>query len=110
MMNSKYQDCFYFIFRILIGVLFLQHGLQKLFGLFGNTPVTLFSLFGLAGVIEFLGGLLIFLGLFTKIAALISGIEMIVAYFYVHFPQGLVPITNKGELALLFLSTPNQIF
>ncbi len=104
MTNSKYQDYLYFIFRILVGALFLQHGLQKLFGFFGMQPVALFSLFGLAGVIEFLGGILIIFGLFTRVAALISGLLMIVAYFYVHFPGGFYPILNQGELALLYFA------
>jgi putative oxidoreductase len=95
---GKYKEYLYFIFRILVGGLFLLHGMQKLFS--GNFE--LISLIGLAGIIEFLGGILIVLGLFTKSAALISGIEMLIAYFYAHFPQGFNPLTNQGELALLF--------
>ena len=59
---------------------------------------------GLAGVIEFFGGIAIAFGLFTRLVALFAGIEMLYAYFTVHAPHGLMPIVNKGELALLYLS------
>lgn len=95
---------FYFAFRVLIGFLFFQHGAQKLFGLFGGKSVALFSLIGLAGVIEFFGGIAIALGLFTRLIALFTGIEMVFAYFMVHVSNGVMPIVNKGELALLYLS------
>ena len=64
----------------------------------------LFSLFGLAGLIEFLGGIAIALGLFTRLAAFISAIEMLVAYFMVHASKGLIPLVNQGELALLYFA------
>lgn len=103
---NKTSDYFYFIFRIFISLLFMQHGAQKLFGLFSdNEPVILFSLMGLAGIIEFFGGLLIFLGFFTRPIALISGLEMVIAYFMAHFPNGLAPIANGGELSLLFFAS-----
>ena len=99
-------DYFYGVFRILVGLLFVQHGIQKLFGMFGfPQPAPLFSLFGLAGIIEFFGGLLSAFGLFTRLAALIAALEMLVAYFMVHVPQGLIPIMNQGELALLFFAS-----
>jgi len=102
------KDYFYFVFRIFVGLLFLQHGLQKLFGAFGGVggqPVELLSLFGAAGLIEFLGGIAITLGLFTRLAAFIAGTEMIVAYFMVHVPNGLIPLVNQGELALLYFAS-----
>ena len=103
------KDYFYFVFRVFIGLLFLQHGLQKLFGAFGGVagngqPVELFSLFGLAGLIEFVAGIAIAVGLFTRLAAFISAIEMLVAYFMVHAPNGLIPLVNQGELALLYFA------
>ena len=108
MMIGKYLEgkgeYFYFAFRVLIGFLFFQHGGQKLFGLFGGKAVALFSLMGLAGVIEFFGGIAIAFGFFTRLVALLAGIEMIYAYSMVHAPHGLMPIVNKGELALLYLS------
>lgn len=101
---ENYKVYFYFIFRFLVGLLFFQHGAQKLFGWFGGQQATLLSLFGVAGIIEFIGGLAIALGLFTRLFALISALEMAVAYFMVHFPQGFVPIQNQGELALLYFA------
>lgn len=90
------------LLRIGAGLLFMEHGAQKLFGFFGMHQVHLMSLMGAAGIIEFGGGLLLVLGLLTRPAALIMAAEMIAAYFMVHVDQGLAPITNKGELALLY--------
>ena len=96
------------LLRIGAGLLYMQHGAQKLFGMFGGMgpnggTVPLISQMGLAGVLEFFGGLLIVLGLVTRPVALLLACEMLVAYFQAHFPQGVVPIENKGELALLFM-------
>ena len=99
------KDYFYFVFRVLVGLLFLQHGLQKIFGMFGGVggnTVPLMSLFGAAGLIELIAGAAIALGLFTRLAAFIAGIQMLVAYFMVHSPNGLIPLVNQGELALLY--------
>jgi len=102
------KDYFYFVFRVLVGLLFLQHGLQKLFGMFGGlggNSAELFSLMGLAGTIELLGGLGIALGIFARLAAFIAVIELLIAYFMAHVPNGLIPIVNGGELALLYVSS-----
>lgn len=107
-MPNKFQEYFYFAFRVLVGLFFLQHGGQKLFGWFGGlggNPVELVSLMGLAGIIEFFGGLAILLGIFTRLAALISAAEMIVALFMAHFQQGYVLIKNGGEPAALFFAS-----
>jgi len=104
-MKFKNNDYFYAVFRIVVGLMFATHGAQKLLGWFGGInggSVPLFSLFGVAGVIEFVGGLFIALGLFTRIAAVVASLEMIVAYFRVHIPNGLVPLLNAGEPAVLF--------
>lgn len=90
------------VLRIGAGLLFMQHGAQKLFGMFGGNQVELISQMGLAGVLEFFGGLLIVLGLFTRPTAVILVIEMLWAYFQAHMPQGGAPIENGGELALLY--------
>jgi putative oxidoreductase len=96
------------ILRIGAGLLFMQHGLQKLFGLFGGfggTPgatAPLVSLMGLAGVLELGGGLLLVLGLFVRPVALILAAEMVVAFIQAHLPQGGMPVQNGGELALLY--------
>lgn len=100
---SSFLEPAYTLMRIFFGLLFAAHGAQKLFGAFGGSPRPLASLMGLAGIIEFFGGLAIALGLFTGIAALIAAAEMVYAYFDVHFPRGPWPIQNEGELALLYL-------
>ncbi|MGH7662941.1 MAG: DoxX family protein [Gemmatimonadaceae bacterium] len=100
--------------RVVSGWVFLQHGAQKLFGVlggFGGEPggtAELVSLMGLAGVIEFFGGVLILLGLGTRVAAFISSGEMAVAYFMAHASRGFLwTVSNRGEvpaiLAFLFL-------
>jgi putative oxidoreductase len=81
------------------------HGAQKLFGF--PTPMPgggppLMSLFGLGGILEFFGGLMILLGLFTRLVAFILSGEMAVAYFMAHAPAGLWPLLNRGEAAVLF--------
>ena len=97
----------YVLLRIIAGLLLACHGAQKLFGMFGGvgpppgTTVPLFSQMGLAGIIEFVGGLLMAVGLFTSPAAFIASGEMAFAYFLAHFPHGFWPIENKGELAVL---------
>ncbi len=89
--------------RIVTGLMFMQHGAQKLFGALGGNQVeSVLSQFGLAGILEFYGGALIVLGLFTRPVALILAGEMIWAYFQAHLPQGFFPILNHGELAVLF--------
>lgn len=91
------------LLRLVVGLTFCMHGFQKLFGLFGGHRVAhMFSLFGLAGVLECFGGVLLILGLFTvPVAFLLSG-EMAVAYFKAHFPRGYLPIQNGGELAVVY--------
>jgi len=64
--------------------------------------VEIFSLMGVAGIIELAGGAFITLGLFTRMAAFIMSGEMAFAYFMVHAPQGFFPIMNQGELAVLY--------
>jgi putative oxidoreductase len=95
---------FYFVFRVLVGLLFMQHGLQKLFGMLGGNQVELMSLMGFAGFIELVGGGMIAIGLFTRLVAGVAGIEMLAAFFKAHFPRGWIPIENGGELALLYFA------
>ena len=78
------KDYFYFVFRVFVGLLFLQHGLQKLFGAFGGSKVELVSKMGLAGGIEFFGGLLVAVGLYASLAALVAILELVYAYATVH--------------------------
>ena len=102
---SKNRDYFYTAFRILVGLMFVQHGAQKLFGALGGTQVpSMMSLFGLAGFIEFFGGLLIAFGLFTRVAAFFGIADMLGAWYTVHIPKGIIPIQNGGELAALYFA------
>ncbi len=93
--------------RIVVGFTFMEHGFQKLFGLFGGVnghgaAVHGFSLIFVAAVLESVGGPLILLGLFTRPAAFILSGEMAVAYFMVHFPRSFWPIVSGGELAVVY--------
>lgn len=88
--------------RIVTGILFWQHGAQKVLGWFGGNAADPLTLFGLAGILEFFGGALIVLGLLTRPVAFILAGEMAVAYFRVHLPRGFWPVTNGGELAALY--------
>ncbi len=93
------------LLRIIAALLFIEHGTMKLFGFpAGEHPmsIALFSLMGLAGVLETFGGVLILIGLFARpVAFLLSG-EMAVAYFTAHAPQSFFPVLNYGEAAILF--------
>src|SRR5688572_31620993 len=93
------------ITRIVMGYLFFQHGLQKLFAYPSaepRDPVELMSLLGVAGILEFFGGLAIIFGIFTRPVAFILSGEMAVAYFVRHAPQGFWPAFNGGDLAALY--------
>jgi putative oxidoreductase len=115
MIPERYAPMTYALFRIVFGYVFFLYGSQKLFGWFGGPQAQLMSLQGAAGVVETVGGLLIMVGLFTRVAAFLSSGEMAVAYFYVHVmqlgqpPMGpggamglLIPQLNKGIDAALF--------
>jgi putative oxidoreductase len=107
MRKGNWQGYARSILRIVAGILFTLHGLQKVAGLFGGVgrpggTAPMWSLFWIAGVLETVGGLLIVLGLFTRPVAFLLCGEMAVAYFRTHFPRGFWPIQNGGELAVLF--------
>jgi putative oxidoreductase len=93
------------VLRIIVGFVFIPHGAQKLFGFMAppqwSTP-PIFSLVGIAGALEFFGGLLILLGLFTRPVAFILSGMLAVAYFMIHAPGGFWPLQNKGELAVVY--------
>ncbi|MGW4098168.1 DoxX family protein [Mycobacterium sp. NPDC004974] len=101
------------LFRVAFGFLYTIHGAQKLFAWPVGMPDNAGDLVGPAvpvgtwpfwygGLIEFVLGLLILTGLFTRIAAFIASGEMAFAYFTQHQPKGLLPIENGGELAVLY--------
>jgi putative oxidoreductase len=94
------------ILRIIQGFLLIPHGSQKLFGWppmampGAGGPMPGYIYF--AGVLEFVGGVLLLFGLFTRpVAFLISGM-MAVAYFMAHAPRGFLPLVNQGELAVIY--------
>ncbi|MBI4482987.1 MAG: DoxX family protein [Acidobacteria bacterium] len=99
---ARYGDHAHALMRIVFGLLFWMHGAQKLFGMFGGEMPALLSLRGVAGIIEFFGGLAIALGLFTRPVAFLCSGEMAAAYFISHFPRGFWPLQNQGERAALF--------
>jgi putative oxidoreductase len=99
---GRYSEIAYTLLRVVAGLLFAVHGAQKLFGVPGGQKVPLASLFGAAGLIELVGGLLIAIGLLTSWAAFLASGEMAVAYFMVHAKQGFWPVLNKGELAVIY--------
>lgn len=105
-MNMKRaEEITVFLLRVVSGLLFLQAGGMKLFGWFGGMPggmkLELLSQIGIGGVLEFFGGLLLLLGLFTRPVAFILSGEMAVAYWQFHAPNGTWPIQNHGEPAVL---------
>ena len=93
------------VLRIATALLFLQHATAKLFGfpyVEAFADLKLISLLGIAGLIELVGGLLLLVGLFTRLTAFILSGMMAVAYFLAHAPQGFFPLLNQGELAALY--------
>ena len=92
------------VLRMVAAFLFMAHGTQKwlAFPVPRASPTELWSLSGVAGLLELVGGFLLLLGLFTRpVAFVLSGL-MAFAYFIAHAPQGFWPIVNRGELAALY--------
>ncbi len=92
------------VLRVMTGLLFLEHGTQKLLGFPPppNPGAPLSSLLGLQGVLELVGGALIVLGLFTRPVAFILAGDMAVAYFMAHAPKSFFPALNGGDAAVLY--------
>ena len=91
------------LLRVVAALLFMSHGTMKLLGFpASDMSPPLFSLFGLAGIIEIAGGILLVLGLFTRPVAFILAGEMAVAYFMAHAGQSFFPLQSGGESAVLF--------
>ena len=100
---SRWQPQLLAILRIVVGLLFLEHALSKFFAFPVPFPVhPLPPLLVAAGVIELVAGVLVTIGLFTRIAAFIASGEMAVAYWMQHFPKSPWPVANMGEAAILF--------
>lgn len=110
--SERYAPHALALLRVITALLFMQHGLQKLikFPDAGHHPgpFELFTLAGVAGILETFGGLAILLGIFTRPVAFVLSGQMAVAYFMFHFangiakPMGFFPVVNGGDLAILF--------
>lgn len=99
----------FLLVRLVVGYMFLLHGTAKFFEFpvsmtGGNGSVELFSLYGVAGILEIVGGLLLILGLFTRVVSFLLSGQMAYAYFFVHADSATLfqPMLNKGELAALY--------
>ena len=94
------------ILRIIVGLLYMEHGLEKIVGFPVQPNHRAYALFtlvpGLQGLLELVGGLLLALGLYTRIVAFILAGNMAVAYFMAHAPRGFFPLLNGGELAIVY--------
>ncbi len=98
---EKLSPVVFLLARVVIGYMFLLHGTAKFFG---NGSVPLFSMYGVGGILEIGGGLLLALGLFTRpISFLLAG-QMAYAYFFIHMTPETVldPLSNKGEIAIMY--------
>ncbi len=108
MNREKAIQVSYFLLRVVAGLLFFHAGSVKFLGWFGGVPAAmggqppLMSQIGIGGMLEFFGGLAIMLGFLTQPVAFILSGEMAVAYFQFHQPQGMWPVQNHGESAVLF--------
>ena len=102
-LQSEWEPRVLSILRIVVGLLFMEHGLAKLFG-FPTAALhpAMFQLLWFAGVIEAFGGLLLAVGLFTSPVAFIMSGEMAVAYFYSHAARNFFPLINGGDAAILY--------
>jgi|SRR5215471_6884446 len=100
---ARHEANAYLLLRLVFGFLFACHGASKMFGVLGAHRIPPgFNLDYLSGVIELVAGVLIFVGLFTRVAAVLASGEMAFAYFKVHAPLGFFPIQNHGELAVIY--------
>ena len=90
------------ILRIVAALLFFEHGTSRLFGFPASVPTELLSLHWFAGALEFVGGALLALGLFSRTTAFIISGEMAFAYFLSHAPANFFPILNRGDSSILY--------
>lgn len=98
---GRFSSPIYCIMRLMVGLMFMCHGLDKIFGIFGEKPGGP-PLVVAGGWIEIICGLLVAIGLLTSIAAFIASGEMAVAFFMMHAKTSFIPYVNKGELAVIY--------
>lgn len=100
---ASYNSQGYALMRMIVGFLFLWHGVQKLFNFPPGMPegVPAYIIYG-AGPIELICGILVMIGLFTRYAAFLASGLMAAAYWMAHGTKALLPIQNNGELAVLY--------
>jgi putative oxidoreductase len=103
MLSPSFSSYVLSVVRIVVGLLFLEHGTAKFLGFPATqrAPEAL-SMSGVGGLLELIGGALIVLGLFTRPVAFLLCGEMAVAYFYAHFPRNFFPVINGGDAAILY--------
>jgi putative oxidoreductase len=103
-MNSlnRFADPFYCIMRLVVGLMFACHGLDKIFGTFTPKAEGLPTLMVVGGWVEIVCGFLVALGLLTRVAAFVASGEMAVAFFMMHAKASFIPYVNKGELAVVY--------
>lgn len=101
---SSFESQILSLLRLISGLLMMQHGGQKVLGypVAARSEFELFSMMGLAGILELVGGFLLAIGLFTRPTAFILSGLMAAAYFMAHAAKGFYPIINGGELAVLY--------
>jgi putative oxidoreductase len=98
---EKARPYFLSVLRIVVALLFLEHGLQKYFG-FPSAGPSMTPLLYAQGVIEIVGGVLLLVGAYTRIVAFVLAGDMAVAYFMAHFPRSFFPAVNGGDAAVLY--------
>jgi putative oxidoreductase len=100
---SSFSSYVLSVVRIVVGLLFLEHGTAKYLGFPAMQRATeTMSMSGVGGLLELIGGALIVVGLFTRPVAFLLCGEMAVAYFYAHFPRNFFPVINGGDAAILY--------
>ncbi len=105
---SRYADPVYCLMRLIVGLMFACHGAQLVLGMFGGMPGSDKAIMQIGGWIQLIGGLMIALGLLTRLAAFLSSGEMAVAYFMFHVAHATTPaakffpIANSGELSVFY--------
>ena len=103
-LSNSWSDRVLSALRIVAALLFMSHGMQKILGYpaAARVPFDPFSLGGVAGLLELIGGALLLLGIFTRPVAFVLSGEMAFAYFLAHAPRTFWPLVNGGELAALY--------